>query len=71
MAEHRNGQRCQHAGDGSNQETAKHRADVGVCVKTLHEVVINGDDTILWRENVRLAKGMRAEKGRAVPGLNA
>ncbi|AVJ79712.1 hypothetical protein CSC02_1268 [Enterobacter hormaechei subsp. hoffmannii] len=40
-------------------------------MKTLHEVVINGDDTILWRENVRLAKGMRAEKGRAVPGLNA
>ncbi|WP_192831404.1 hypothetical protein [Enterobacter bugandensis] len=62
MAEHRNGQRGQHAGDGGNQESAKHCADVGVRMKTLHGSRVNGDDTILWREIVGLAKGMRAKK---------
>ena len=62
MAEYRNGQRGQPAGDGGNQQSAKHRADVGVGMKTLHGVRFNGDDTILWREIAGLAKGLRAKR---------
>ena len=62
VAEYRNGERGQHAGDGGNQQATKHRADIGVGMKTLHGSRFNGDDTILWREIAGLAKGLRAKK---------
>ena len=61
VTKHRNGQRRQHAGDGGNQQSAKHRPDVGVSMKTLHGSQLQGNDTILWREIAGLAKGMRAK----------
>jgi len=47
VAEYRHGQRGQHAGDGGNQQSAKHCADVGVRMKTLHESRVNGVDVLL------------------------
>ena len=47
VAEYSNGQRGQHASDGGNQESAKHRSDVRVSVKTLHGPQLNRADTVL------------------------
>ena len=62
VAKHGNGQRGQYARDGGNQKPAKHRADIGVSMKTMHGSRVNGVDAILWREMTGLAKGLRAGK---------
>ncbi len=61
MAKHSNGPARPVRRDGGNQKPAKHRADIGVSMKTLHGSRVNGVDAILWR-NDGVSKRSACEK---------